>query len=242
MNDEIDLSDFVELEDYPGYYISKDGVVVSTLQGKPKIIKPHKNYGGYDSIGLHKDGRAKTKTIHRLLAETYIDNPDNLPFVLHYDDDPSNNSLDNLRWGSPSDNMQDMVRNGHGAHEEVYCVETDTVYRSIAEAAKELDAPRANITSVCKGRYANVCGYHLCYERDRPTYKLPENENMQTKRNLPVYAKNLRTGEIRRFDNRAVACEELSIYKQDLSNNIKGRRCPIKDWQFCMTEEELERL
>lgn len=61
MNDEIDLSDFVELEDYPGYYISKDGVVVSTLQGKPKIRKPCKDHGGYDVVTLHKDGRAKTK-------------------------------------------------------------------------------------------------------------------------------------------------------------------------------------
>lgn len=242
MNDEIDLSDFVELEDYPGYYISKDGVIVSTLQGKPKIRKPCKDHGGYDVVTLHKDGRAKTKTIHRLLAETYIDNPDNLPFVLHYDDDPSNNSLDNLRWGSPSDNTQDMVRNGHGVHEEVYCVETDITYRSISEAARKLGVSRENTCSVCKGRHANVGGYHICYERDRSTYKLPENENIQTKRNLPVYAKNLRTGEIRRFDNRAAACEELSIHKQDLSNNIKGRHCPIRGWQFCMTEEELDKL
>ena len=51
------------------------------------------------------------QTIHRLLAKAFIANPDNLPCVLHWDDDPLNNDLGNLRWGTMTENIKDRERN-----------------------------------------------------------------------------------------------------------------------------------
>ena len=94
----------MEINNYPNYTIYPDGTI---LNHKLFIIMascPDKD--GYRILGLrNKDGR-KTKKLHRLLAEHFIPNPDNLPLVDHWDGKPSNNSLDNLRWVTLSGNCQ----------------------------------------------------------------------------------------------------------------------------------------
>ena len=52
--------------------------------------------------------------VHRLVAKTFIKNPENLPLVCHKDDDPRNNRVENLWFGSYADNMQDMIEKGRG--------------------------------------------------------------------------------------------------------------------------------
>lgn len=63
-----------------------------------KFLKPVKNNTGYSIVCLHKDGEHKNYYIHRLVAEAYIPNPDNLPQVNHKDENKENNSLQNLEW------------------------------------------------------------------------------------------------------------------------------------------------
>lgn len=79
---------------------------------KGKVIKPKPHGDGYCVVGLHRDGRSKNARVHRLVASAFIDNPLKLPFVLHNDDDTSNNCADNLSWGTHQDNMDDMVIRG----------------------------------------------------------------------------------------------------------------------------------
>lgn len=52
----------------------------------------------YKLVNLWKDGRYYKKYVHRLIAEAFIPNPDNLPMVNHKDEDGTNNSIDNLEW------------------------------------------------------------------------------------------------------------------------------------------------
>lgn len=52
----------------------------------------------YYQTVLYKNGKAKTVTVHRLVAEAFIPNPDNLPQVNHIDHNPLNNKVDNLEW------------------------------------------------------------------------------------------------------------------------------------------------
>lgn len=66
---------------------------------------PYEN-GGYLSYMLKWNNKSYHRRIHRLLAEAYLDNPNNLPFVHHEDGDPFNNILDNLKWVSIEENNQ----------------------------------------------------------------------------------------------------------------------------------------
>ena len=69
------------------YYITKE-----------KVLRTTTNKKGYLKISLHKDKVIKTYYIHRLVAETFIPNLDNLPQVNHKDENKSNNCVNNLEW------------------------------------------------------------------------------------------------------------------------------------------------
>ena len=64
---------------------------------KEKILKPH-NTKGYFMICLYKNKTYKSYQIHRLVAQVFIPNPDNLPEVNHKDENPGNNNVENLEW------------------------------------------------------------------------------------------------------------------------------------------------
>lgn len=79
----------------------------------PELVMRPVDRCGYNFVLLRKQGETYAKQVHRLVAEAFIPNPDNLPFVLHWDDVRKNNWVSNLRWGSPSENLHDTVRNGN---------------------------------------------------------------------------------------------------------------------------------
>ena len=86
------------IEGYEGkYQVSNLGRVKSMI-GQEKVLHPKKHRNGHLQIGLHKDKKRKTMYIHRLVAQAFIPNPDNLPCVNHKDECPSNNNVDNLEW------------------------------------------------------------------------------------------------------------------------------------------------
>ena len=72
---------------------------------KEKLLTPHLGQYGYYVIALRgEDGKAKYPYLHRLLAQTFIPNPDNKPMIDHKDRNKLNNSLNNLRWATASEN------------------------------------------------------------------------------------------------------------------------------------------
>jgi len=98
---------------YEGYYkvsnlgnvksldriVDNEGKYFRHLKGKPKAQKQQHN--GYMTVNLYKNGinkQYKTFRVHRLVAEAFLPNPNNLPFVNHKDENKQNNNVNNLEW------------------------------------------------------------------------------------------------------------------------------------------------
>lgn len=82
------------INDYPNYSVSDTGLVKS----KTQLLKPSYAKGGYLKVGLYKNGKMTNKLIHRLVAQLFLTNPDNLPQVNHKDENKTNNKASNLEW------------------------------------------------------------------------------------------------------------------------------------------------
>jgi len=97
-----------DIEDFEDYQVSTLGEVRRLRKGKWVECKIATIWRGYLQVAL-QEGRKKqvVRRVHRLVAEAFIPNPNNLPIVLHLDDNPSNNNVDNLRWGTHMDNIND---------------------------------------------------------------------------------------------------------------------------------------
>ncbi|UCQ40064.1 HNH endonuclease [Edwardsiella piscicida] len=93
---------------YDDYYISTDGVVLSTKGKAPRILKPGDNGCGYMFVVVYCDSGHKIVTIHRIMAETF-DLPGSGDTVDHIDRNKLNNSLSNLRWATASEQLTNRV-------------------------------------------------------------------------------------------------------------------------------------
>ena len=78
---------------------------------KGKVLSPVKDKDGYLAVFLSCNGKQKTIRIHRLVAQVFIENPDNLPEVNHLDEDKTNNRVDNLEFCDRSYNINYGLRN-----------------------------------------------------------------------------------------------------------------------------------
>lgn len=103
---------------FPGYHITREGLLYSRYNKVGKLTKvyhknkPYTRSNGYQQIVLkiRNLGLVRRAYIHRLVAEAYIPNPLNKPCVCHKDNNPLNNHVDNLYWGTQAENMSQASR------------------------------------------------------------------------------------------------------------------------------------
>ena len=101
---------------FPGYYISKRGGLWSNRKNwQWKKLKPHLNkmWNRYQCTLRDSRGIRKLCKISRLVATVYLPNPENLPIVMHLDNNPENNYYKNLKWGTQSQNIIQAYRDGN---------------------------------------------------------------------------------------------------------------------------------
>ena len=104
-----------DIQGYEGkYQVSNLGRVKSLnyhRSGKERILKYLINTRGYLTTMLYKNGIGKNVRINRLVAQAFIENPENLPEVNHIDEDKTNNRVGNLEWCSHEYNTNFGTRN-----------------------------------------------------------------------------------------------------------------------------------
>lgn len=155
-------AEFVPIRGFEGLYsVSRNGDVRSERTGK--LFAKCKNSYGYVHVVLRKDGVPHIKKVHRLVAETFLSNPENKREVNHVDGDKSNNALSNLEWATPSENRRHAVNTGLLPSRRVRIVETGEEYLSAVECAKSINGNFANIYHCLAGERETHKGYHYEY-------------------------------------------------------------------------------
>ena len=132
---------------------------------------------GYYQVVFRQEGKRKYVRVHRLIAETLIPNPNNLPQVNHIDGNKLNNNIDNLEWTTNAINTQHGYDNNlYRSKRRKHSVEViDKIskerfmFKSIRECADKLNLNRKTITSILKGNKTNNYPYHFKYKESVST-------------------------------------------------------------------------
>lgn len=148
------------------------------VKGKKGIMKPTISRTGYLHLTLCKNGKRYSVNIHRLVAETFIPNPNNLPMVNHKDEVKINNCVENLEWctntynvnygSSPSKISKSTKkrfsdRRNHPRSKRVICVETGKEWCCAESAGEEMGIDSSSIVKVCKNKRLSAGGFTWKY-------------------------------------------------------------------------------
>lgn len=157
-----------DIKGYEGLYaITEDGRVWSYRRNK--YLKSTEDKKGYLRVDLYKDKKRSNYKIHRLVAEAFIDNPNNLPQVNHKNENKANNCVDNLEWcdtaynlnyGNYPSNMAEKLKGNCRAGKKVECIETGIIYKSMLEASRQTGINNASISNTLNGLAKTAGGYH----------------------------------------------------------------------------------
>ena len=118
-----------------------------------RMLRPSMVHNGYQIVTLCKDGTRTSRLVHRLVAEAFIPNPDNLPQVNHKNFDRVCNTVDNLEWCTASENTKYSESAGRLHHQGKRVVRDDgKVYDSIADAARDCGVDRSCVTVAIRNK------------------------------------------------------------------------------------------
>lgn len=168
--------------DFPHYRIWENGLVESNYKYKTNIpcgfwrtVKPVLDKAtGYFLVTLCHNGVRKNKRVHRLLAESFIPNPEGKAHVNHIDGVKTNNDLSNLEWATPKENTVHAITTGLSSadgnhHRCVLQLDKDSKevineYKSLHEAGRVTSTQWQNIWKVCDGHRKSAGGYAWAYK------------------------------------------------------------------------------
>ena len=156
-----------DIEGYEGIYQINTKGDIKSLPRKGAhggIIKPTEDKDGYLCVGLNKNAKRKTFKVHRLVAMTFIPNPNDFPEVNHKDENKANNYVENLEWCHHDYNSQYGTRGeriGRALARPIYSVDefgNIEHFNSLADAQRITGIYGTNILCVLNGTYSQTGG------------------------------------------------------------------------------------
>lgn len=203
---------------------------------------------GYLYVNLSKNGDDKLYTVHRLVAEAFIPNPDNLPCINHKDEDKSNNRVSNLEWCTIKYNNNYGTARKRSSIKMMRAVLKFDLdgniikrYDSLSIAAKEENIEKGNIANVCVGRNGKLTlnNYIFMYEEDYMKNGFVGYKNPRAKQ---VNQYDLDGNFIRTFDSVALAYESTGNKTVNGAANItavcKGRQKSAYGYKWIYADDD----
>lgn len=181
---------FIPVKGYEGHYeVNRSGVVRSVdrvikrkydhSRKKGKVLSQRKDFDGRYEVGLSVNGISKTKKVHRIVAESFLPNPFNLPEIDHIDGDKTNNHVSNLEWVTPEENRRRAQELKLGNYPKPILQFKDGKFikwfSSHQTLSKEINRAKRTIMENCRGRSKTCAGYTLVYE-EHLLFGLPDLE------------------------------------------------------------------
>lgn len=147
------------VKDYETLYEVSNYGNVRNIKTK-KILKPAMHNKGYYKVCLCNNKKQKNKFIHRLVAESFIDNQ-NKKQVNHINGIKTDNKVENLEWVTCQENIKHSYENELQPHaKKIRCIETNEIFMSQSEASKIHKVSRTNLSYCINGIRKTVGGYH----------------------------------------------------------------------------------
>ena len=164
------------VRNYEGLYeVSNMGRVKSlnyNKTGKERILKGVDSGIGYLKVVLCKDGKVKQCLVHRLVAQAFLENPQNLPMINHKDEVKSNNCVQNLEWCSASYNNSyndKSKKAGKKLSKPVFSIDKEygliMWWQSASEAERCTGIKHGDIIRCCQGKRKSA-GNHIWFYAD----------------------------------------------------------------------------
>ena len=215
-----------KIDGFDYYWVSSKGNVYSTFS--KKLLSAKTTNKGYAEVLL----QGKSIKVHKIVALTFLDNPNNFPSINHKDENKLNNSVENLEWCSIRYNCsywtrEDRIRHATGARKIIYsCDGSEFVYPSARAASIATGISQHTIHRYCKSEKLPYWStYEFRYFGDKPK------EKDVNKRRKPVL--QIKNGVvIAEYSSVEEAFEKTGIY--DISKCCNGRRphsCGYQ-WKF----------
>lgn len=155
---------------YPEYQVNNFGKIRSLKNNKIKEIKQTDNNYGYLCATLCSNGKLKTEKVHRIVAKTFIPNPNNLLCVNHKDENKYNNCVDNLEWCNHYYNNHygkrtKKVKTKLAKKVRQYDLKGNFIkeYESTIEVERQLGYFQSSISNCCNNKRKTAYGFKWKY-------------------------------------------------------------------------------